>query len=77
MPKEIDELMTIAKAAALTGHADSTLCRHVYRGELSSAKISTCLLLPKSGQPMTTTSIAKTAVAQKGVKSFCLGLSTG
>jgi excisionase family DNA binding protein len=48
MTEEIDELMTIAKAAALTGLSDSTLRRYAYRGEVSSAKISTRLLLPKS-----------------------------
>ena len=48
MAEEIDGLMAIAKAVALTGLSDSTLRRYAYDGKVSSAKIGTRLLIPKS-----------------------------
>jgi excisionase family DNA binding protein len=48
MAEEIDELMAVAKAVALTGLSDSTLRRYAYDGKVNSAKIGTRLLIPKS-----------------------------
>jgi hypothetical protein len=48
MAEEIDGLVAIAKAVALTGLSDSTLRRYAYEGKVSSAKIGTRLLIPKS-----------------------------